>query len=73
MVMLTMIYGNANYQNTDMFGVATGSGNQLYIADRNNGLVNYTDNNNITFTVPNSPASPNASCVFHNGTTFAWH
>lgn len=66
---LRQIYSSANYQNTDMFGIATGSGNQLYIADRNNGLVNYTDNNNIIFTIPNSPASPNASFVFHNGTT----
>jgi streptogramin lyase len=57
------------FTNTDMYAVANGNSGSLYIADGNNGLVNFKDNNQVGFIIPNSPASARSSYLFHNGKT----
>lgn len=61
------IASTGNFTGVDMYDVTSGESNSLYIADKSNGLVKYVDDNNISFVVPNSPYSGNASALFHNG------
>jgi hypothetical protein len=65
---------NANFTGIDLYDVTYGDGNNLYIADKNNGLVKYVDDSNISFIIPNSPYSGKISALHHSGNAlFATH
>lgn len=66
---LREVFGGSVYTNTDMYGVSPGDGSTLYIADGNNGLVEYRSDTDVSFTIPNSPASSRCSYLYHNGKT----
>ncbi len=66
---LREVFAGSVYTNVDMFGVSTGSGSALYIADGNNGLTEYRSDTDVLFTIPNSPASSRCSYLYHNGKT----
>ncbi len=66
---LREVFGGIVYTNTDMYGVSPGDGSTLYIADGNNGLVEYRSDTDVSFTIPNSPASSRCSYLYHNGKT----
>lgn len=67
--LLREVYAGSVYTNTDMYGVSPGDGSVLFIADGNNGLVQYRNDTDVTFTIPNSPASSRSSYLYHNGKT----
>lgn len=66
---LREVFAGSVYTNTDMYGVSPGDGSTLYIADGNNGLVEYRSDTDVSFTIPNSPASSRCSYLYHNGKT----
>lgn len=68
------IGASTNFVGIDLYDVTSGDGNNIYIADKNNGLVKYTDDNNVSFILPNSPYSGKVSALHHSGKAlFATH
>lgn len=60
------ISNSANYTDLDLYDVVADN-SLLYIADRNNGLVKYTDDTNLEKIVPAGPLYGTASSLYHDG------